>query len=34
MRVNSNSSNDFQGKDSYTQILYLNKDISKKKDLD
>ena len=34
MRVNSNSSNDFQEKESYTQILYLNKNINKKKDLD
>ena len=34
MSLNSNSSNDFQEKDSYTQILYLNKNINKKKDLD
>ena len=34
MSLISNSSNDFQEKDSYTQILYLNKNINKKKDLD
>ena len=34
MSLNSNSSNDFQEKESYTQILYLNKNINKKKDLD
>ena len=34
MSLISNSSNDFQEKDSYTQILYLNKNINNKKDLD
>ena len=34
MSVNSSSSIDSQKKDSYTQILYLRKNINKKRDLD
>mgnify|MGYP006873051208 CR=1 FL=1 len=33
MNVNSNSSKDFQKKESHTQIIYLNKNINKEKNL-